>query len=100
MNADITTILNTLTQSRNGYGRLRAMTGAFGFVTTKNGVSFRFKGSRKLNYCEITLNARDEYEMKVGKIIKYELKKVEEFGVLDVNMKDAFERRTGLFLSL
>lgn len=43
-----------------------AMTGAY-FISSKPGtinITFRFRGSRRANYCKIELNARDLYDVK------------------------------------
>ena len=100
-NFSATTALNQLTKSRNGINRLCAMTGAHTFMDHGNAISFKFKGSRAATYCKIELNADDTYTMTLGKIRKYELIKVQTAEHICWDMlKQAFEMRTGLYLSM
>lgn len=96
------TILEQLTQSKNPMNRLSVMTGAGNFASHGDeGVSFKFKGSRKANFCKVILNSMDTYTVTFGKIRKYELTKVQTFeGVYNDALKDLFEDVTGLYLSL
>lgn len=59
------TILNQL-----GYARLKAMTGAYFLKEEERGVSFRFRGSKKVNYLKIVLNGLDLYNLEFGKVSK------------------------------
>ena len=50
------------------------MLGASNLVAHDDGLSFRFKGCRKANYCKVTLDASDTYTMeflKIGRAPKY-----------------------------
>ena len=63
--------LDHLTYAPEGRGinRVKAMLGATNIRTLEDGVDFRFKGSRRLNYCRITLNGDDLYDMAIGGLI-------------------------------
>jgi hypothetical protein len=99
---DYATALNQLTGSTFGVGRLVAMIGACDFVTDPRGraVSFRFKaratnGAKRLR---LRLDADDTYTMEF--ISLQGRSKGEIGGLYADNLKGAFERATGLYLSL
>lgn len=99
------TIVNQLTRSNNGYGRLEVMLGAtnFHFSTEHAYVGFKFKMCRKFNYCRITLNARDLYDVEFMKINTRTLETTRTEEHTDMyadGLKDLFEQTTGLYLSL
>jgi len=48
------------------------MTGAKNLTVIDNGLGFKFKMCKKSNYCKITLNGLDLYDIEFGKIRKYE----------------------------
>jgi len=97
--------LNQLTQSNSGAGRLSAMVGGKNFVKSdeENFVAFKFsaKAKNKSNYCKITLNAMDTYDVEFGYIrgMNYTVRSVTE-GLYDDMLKDHFETETSLYLSL
>lgn len=102
-------ILDQLTQSSNGSGRLQSMIGAkdIGYSTNDKGntyVTFKFKGSKRSNACTITLTGRDDYDMTFWKLTNNLSKEdvvTQEFEGLDaIQIKDVFEEFTGLYLSL
>ena len=64
------TALDHLTHAPEGAGinRVRAALGAHNVRVLEDGVDFRFKGSRKVNYCRITLNGDDLYDVMIGKL--------------------------------
>ena len=94
-------IINQLAGNIN---RLKAMIGAYNFIAHENGsVSFRFKCKNKLsaNYCKITLNGLDLYNIEFKRIhgSKITLKNSSNNLYSDMLTK-YFESNTGLFLSL
>lgn len=98
-----TTVANTILDQMGGAGKIRVMVGVKTFIASENGVSFQFKGSRKMNTVRITLDPSDTYTMTLYKFMpkKMELKKIVEFGGLFWDqLKPVFERETGLYLSI
>ena len=96
------TIAKTIIEQMGGAGKIRAMVGVKTFVVIEDGVSFQFKGSRKMNYVEIILDPSDTYTMTLYKLMpkKMELKKISEFdGLFWDQLKPVFESETGLYLS-
>jgi hypothetical protein len=96
-------IANTTLQQIGGSGRLAMMIGAKHFLSHEDGsLTFKFKGSRKMNYIRITLDACDTYTMSFQKFSpsKGTVKMVEEIsGVYNDMLKSIFESKTGLYLS-
>lgn len=100
---DATITLNQLTQSNNGINRLKAMIGAYNFIKDKNTVSFRFKAKshNKSNYCKITLNSLDYYDVEFFKIRLPNIKSVETINNVDCeSLMGVFEEKTKLYLKL
>ena len=66
-----TTILDQLTNAPKGKGinRVNTMLGASNVRIIKDGVDFRFKNCKKYNYCRITLNGDDLYDLTIGRLI-------------------------------
>lgn len=89
-----------------GMGKLRAMVGADNFIRGYEtdgtpALSFKFKGSKTANYARIALDPSDTYTLRLFKIRGYEAKPVYEASDLYAeNLRPAFERATGLHLSL
>lgn len=87
-----------------GRKALCLMTGAHSFCLLEEsrlGVSFKFKGSRKANYCKITLNSMDTYDVEFGKLSKFKYKTVKKVdGAYNDMLPSLFEETTGLFLSI
>jgi hypothetical protein len=82
---------------------------AMAFGTDESGnayLSFKFKAGRKANYCKVTLNAMDTYDMEIQKVsfgVSQGLKcKVvaSHDGVYCDQLQDLFEKATGLYLRL
>ncbi len=92
-----TTIINQL-----GGNKFRAMTGANNFVATKSGVQFKFKGSRKVNCCVITLDPSDTYTVEFWKIKRNcDFDMIESSDMIYADMLPRiFESETGLRTSL
>ena len=100
-NGDTMTTATTILSQLGGLGRLTAMTGAHNVLDHGDGVSFKFRGSRKAGYCHITLEPSDTYTVVLGKIRKYELKKTADAsGIYAGQLVELFERETGLYLSI
>lgn len=89
-----------------GMGKLRAMIGADTFIRGYEAdgtpsLSFKFKGCKTANYARIALDPSDTYTLRLFKIRGYEAKPVYEASNLYAeNLRPAFERATGLYLSL
>lgn len=87
-----------------GFGKLSAMLGAYGFVydNEKNSVQFKFRGSRKANAAVVTYDAgADLYSLRLCRVGRAGVKCVLDLAGLDTaQMREAFERTTGLYLSL
>ncbi len=99
-------ITNTIINQMGGLGRLVAMVGASNFSSLTGldlGVSFHFKGSRKVNICQVTLLPLDTYKFELFKFnrrtfdcpLVYEVKGVYEDALIRI-----FEEQTGLCLTL
>ena len=94
--------LQWLTMSRNPLNRLRAMVGAYDFSLGFDGVFFKFKMCRKANICKIGYNeGLDMFTMTFYKRDKFGIDTVvNDIGdIYCDNMKECFERYTGLYLS-
>lgn len=83
-------------------GKALYMLGAKNLVNHGDALSFRVRGSRKVNYIKITLDAgMDLYNMEFGKIHGYNYKvKATHEGVYADMMHDLIEAETGLYTSL
>lgn len=100
---DANQTLNQLTNSNNGARRLIAMIGAKHLIKGENYVSFRFMrgAANKANYCKITLNSMDLYDVEFGKIHGMNYKVIgEESGLYDDQLFSHFQDETKLNLSL
>lgn len=104
-----TTILNQLTQSRNGSSRLGVMIGAHTFLYGVDDegrvyVTFKWKmrGSKnKSNYCKIILEKTDTYLMEFYSIRGLKCTIKSEIGYVYCDqLKSVFEHETGFALSL
>lgn len=80
------------------------MLGAFNLVDCGDGLSFRFKGSRKANYCKVTLAGNDTYTvefLKIGRAPNFSQTEVrKESGVYADMLHAMIESTTGLATSL
>lgn len=95
-------IAQTIIEQLNGLGTLRLLVAANSFTYTEDQLTFKFKGSRKVNTCTIKLMPSDTYLVTFSqfspKLLEY--KTVESFN--DVYCEDLvkiFEETTGLYLS-
>lgn len=96
----ITTLVQ-LTGRKNPLNTLKAMLGASNFCIGPNGVGFKFKMCSFANYCTIKLNDSDTYDMVFTRVRGFEIKEAKRFdGLYCDNLKETFERETGLRLSL
>jgi hypothetical protein len=97
-------IANTIIQQLGfSASRMEAMIGAknFMYAGSESWMSFRFKMNPKMNYCKITLNSMDTYDLEFGKIHGMKYKVVEEVkGIYNDGLKSVFEQTTQLYLSL
>lgn len=94
-------VASEIVRQMGGLGRLSAMVGAHNLLDHGDGLSFKFRGSRKASYAKVTLGADDTYSVVIGKIRKFELKPTfEASGVYASSLVEIFERETGLYLSL
>ena len=96
-----TTIVEQMCGGRTS--RLMVMIGAFNFLDHEYGVSFKFRGSKRSNHVEVTLNASDTYTMTFRKLTNGGLKAttvVKASFLFWDQLKPVFENETGLRLSL
>jgi hypothetical protein len=98
-------IARTIIEQMGGFNKLGAMIALSHTLILDSGVSFRFKGSRKANYCKIILEATDLYTVEFYKVrelinvsVNEPLKSIT--GVYNDMLKPIFEETTGLYLSL
>jgi len=112
------TILNQLTQSKNGANRISCMLGLKkNFVTTDNAekvsvaFSFKAKALRKINSVYIELNGLDLYNVTFQRVynkmdvdLGMRLPHLDEIetisNVYAEDLKELFEDKTGLYLSI
>lgn len=102
-----TNILNQLTQTDNGYARLKAMVGAENFMYSghedlpPDNISFKFKGSRLASHVKITINHYDLYDLEFTKQRGFDVYDVANFeNAFAEDLRDIFEDVTGLHLQL
>ncbi len=94
-------VAETIAQQLGGLGRLKAMIGAKHFAYEGKSLQFKFPNRRGPNYVKITLAPDDTYTMDFGRIVKWDLKNKKTLkGIYFDQMKEVFERETGLRLSL
>jgi len=102
LGGDMTVAMTILEQL--GGRRAIVMLGATAVMDHENGLSMKFKGSRKFNYVKITLNAWDTYDVefrKLGRAPFYETKKLQEYDLVEVGqLRQLFVSTTGLYLTL
>lgn len=100
---DANQTLNQLANSINGAHRLIAMIGAKNLAKDENSVSFKFMrgAANKANYCKITLNSMDLYDVEFGKIHGMNYKIINQVsGLYDDQLFSHFQDETKLNLSL
>jgi len=104
-------IANTIIAQMGGFGPIRAMVGASNFFAMPEsqegnnfvlgGVSFKFKGSRKMNYVAVKLMADDTYTVEFKQLGKLNVKDLSSQDLVYAeDLKPLFESTTGLLLSL
>lgn len=95
-------VANIILSQLGGQGRIRAMTGAKAFVAAEDSVSFQFVNrSPHPNGIVISLKGDDTYDVTFTRCARYDFKVVERLeGLHAEDLKPAFERCTGLYLSL
>lgn len=97
-------IAQTILQQLGGQRKLIAFIGAYDiFALEEKGLSFKFKGSRKFNYCKIFLTPMDTYTLIFQKWNWKANSLKNETTFEDVYCEDLipfFEETTGLYLSL
>jgi len=77
------------------------MIGAKNFVYDTNMLSFRVRGSKRVNYIRITLNSMDTYDMVFGKIWGLKHTIIEEHkGVHNDMLRELIREETRLEVSL
>lgn len=80
------------------------MLGAHNLLDCGDGLSFRFKGYRKANYCKITLDPTDTYTVefwKLGRAVTTDPKLVSKTaGIYCDQLHTLIETETGLYTSL
>ena len=92
--------------SQLGGNRFIAMTGAcnLGHGVNSKGesyLSFKFKGSKKFNYCAISLNGNDLYDMQFIKMVKFDRRMVKDCpDNYNNEINHVFETMTGLLTRL
>lgn len=97
---DYTLAINQLTNSSNGFNRLKCMISASNFVTDNdnNSICFKFKGNPTIKYCTIILDSTDLYTLKFSNCKGNTVKECS--GLFFDQMKETFEQTTKLYLSL
>lgn len=103
-------IAETILEQMGGIRNIIMMTSAKDILDLENGVSFKFSGSKKVNYVKVILNEMDTYNIEFGKISMKktdfgirmpDYKKIKEFDdIYNDQLKGLFEQFTGLYLSL
>ena len=113
-------IAMTIIDQMGGVKKVMAFTGAKQFGALDNGVTFKFKMNPKMNFCRITLNEMDTYNMEFLKLLpipKFTMDQdknnkawermeasnknivVKIDGLYNDMIKSTFEETTGLYLS-
>lgn len=77
------------------------MMGAKNLATSGNDLSFRIKGSKRVNHVKVALNSMDTYDITFSKIWGVKIAEVASHdGIYCDMMQDLIEKETGLYLSL
>lgn len=86
-----------------GGGKFAAMTGAHGFVSGPNGLSFRIRAANRIKAqaAVITLTGRDDYDLEFVRIRGFDVETVAKHeGVGCENLRSTFTAATGLETAL
>ena len=93
------TIANTIKNQIGGKALYRL--GAKNLLDCGKALSFRVRGSKRVNYIKITLNSMDTYDLEFGKVWGLNYKVVETFEGAYVDMLHSLiEKNTGLYTSI
>jgi hypothetical protein len=89
-------IAKTIYQQLGG-AKFAAMTGAKNFACDTQSLSFKFPRQNAINYCKITLNSMDTYDIEYGYVhgLGYKVKK-ESAGLYNDMLANDFKNVTGL----
>ncbi len=85
-----------------GGNEFKSMTGAHNFIHTtgNNGLQFRFRGSRRFNWCKISLNERNLYDVEfcqIGRAPKFIVRNhIRYFDIYASDLQSLFTSVTGL----
>jgi hypothetical protein len=97
--ADGGVIASNIVMQLGGFSRLQIMLGAYNFVDLKNGLSFKIKNP-KANFIKITLNAKDLYDIEIGRIRGTTYKVVySQEDVYAVDLRKIIEKHTGMYMA-
>lgn len=92
-------VAKTISESLGG-GTL-FMLGAKNLVDHGDGLSFRVRGSKRVNYVKITLDPSDTYSVefkKIGRAPSFKVTEVSDFSMVYVDrLHDLIESETGLY---
>lgn len=105
---DAQLVAQTIIKQLGGIGRLKTMIGAYDIsydsFSKRGALLFKFRGSSRCNYCKITLDALDAYDLEFGKVKlgpKPSYKIVSKHNDIYFDqLIDVFESETGLRLSI
>lgn len=103
MSSNMTVATTIIQQLANSIGRLTAMIGAYNFVGSENGVSFRFKARAKngANGVRIVLDPSDTYTVEFFSVRAGKYKVKNTFSdIYNDSLTHLFENVTGLYLSI
>jgi len=95
-------VAQTIIEQLNGFTALKMFVAAHSFTYTEDSLTFKFKGSKRVNTCTIKLMPSDTYSVTFSQFSPkwLEYKTVESFN--DAYCEDLvkiFEETTGLYLS-
>lgn len=94
-------VAEAIIKQLGGINRLSAMLGANNFIGHKDGVSFKFKGSTKMNYVKISVNSKDLYDLDFKKLVGMNSKDIATEKNINVEiLRKTFTQITGLDLSI
>ncbi len=80
-----------------GGRKFTAMTGAYNYLDTGNGLQFAFQGCKALNRCRITLEPSDTYLVEFFKVGKFDyVSGPSREGVYAANLQTVFTAITDL----
>jgi len=84
-----------------GGRKFAAMTGATFMTDGDNTLVVKFKGSRKANIMNVSLNSLDLYDVKISKYAKMNINTVAEYSnVYGEDLREMFTAVTGLYTNL